>query len=85
MREDGKRIPAPSTLDELHKDPAMKGAVAFLVDVAEPEQTVRFTARKTQLSEIDNRANAAKLTRSAYLVQSALRRNARRSKRARSA
>jgi predicted RNase H-like HicB family nuclease len=76
MREDGERIPEPSTLDDLRNDSAMKGAVAFLVDVAEPERTVRFnvTARESQLSEIDSRAQAAKLTRSAYLVQSALER-----------
>ena len=74
MREDGEKLPAPSTLDELRNDPAMKGAVAFLVEVNEPEKTVRFnvTARETQLSEIDNRARAAKVTRSAYLVHSAL-------------
>lgn len=74
MREDGDRMPEPSSLDDLHNDPAMKGAVAFLVEVAEPEKTVRFnvTARKSQLSEIDSRARAARLTRSAYLVQSAL-------------
>jgi predicted RNase H-like HicB family nuclease len=74
MREDGKIIPDPSTLDDLRNDPAMKDAVAFLVTVAEPEKTVRFniTARESQLAEIDNRARAAKLTRSAYLVHSAL-------------
>lgn len=74
MREDGERLPEPSTLDDLHNDPAMKGAVAFLVEVAEPEKTIRFnvTARASQLSEIDKRARAAKLTRSAYLVHTAL-------------
>ena len=30
MREDGQKIPSPSTLDDLRGDPAMKGAVAFL-------------------------------------------------------
>lgn len=74
MREDGEPVPDPSTLDDLHKDPAMKDSVAFLVEVAEPEKTVRFnvTARESQLSEIDSRARAARLSRSAYLVQSAL-------------
>src|SRR5512146_1819712 len=74
MREDGESIPEPSTLDDLHSDPAMKGAVAFLVTVAEPEKTIRFniTARESQLAEIDSRARAAKLTRSAYLVHSVL-------------
>jgi predicted RNase H-like HicB family nuclease len=74
MRQDGEPIPEPSTLDELRRDPAMKGAVAFLVSVAEPEKTVRFnvTARESQLAEIDRRAAEAKLTRSAFLVRHAL-------------
>jgi predicted RNase H-like HicB family nuclease len=38
MKQDGERLPTPSTLEDLHNDPAMKGAVAFLVDVAEPER-----------------------------------------------
>lgn len=74
MREDGARIPEPSTLDDLRNDPAMKGAVAFLVEAAEPERTVRIniTARESQIAEIDSRARAARLTRSAYIVRSAL-------------
>jgi predicted RNase H-like HicB family nuclease len=74
MREDGEALPEPSSLDDLRHDPAMKGAVAFLVTVAEPEKTIRFnvTARESQLAEIDSRARAARLTRSAYLVHSAL-------------
>lgn len=74
MREDGEALPEPSTLDELGNDPAMKGSVAFLVEVAEPEKTVRFniTARESQLVEIDNRARAVRLTRSAYMVHRSL-------------
>jgi predicted RNase H-like HicB family nuclease len=74
MRKDGEQVPEPSTLDDLRDDPAMKGAVAFLVGAAEPERTVRFniTARESQLSEIDSRARAARLTRSAYMVHSSL-------------
>ena len=75
MVEDGEEIPAPSTLDSLAGDPARKGAVAFLVHV-EPatERTVRIniTAREKQLQEIDKLANKAGLTRSAYMVRSAL-------------
>jgi predicted RNase H-like HicB family nuclease len=64
MREDGEAIPEPSTLDDLRKDPAMKGAVAFLVEVEEPEKTIRvnITARESQLAEIDSRAKAARLS-----------------------
>lgn len=74
MQEDGEPLPEASTLDDLRDDPAMKDAVAFLVEVTGPEKTVRFniTARESQLAEIDNRARAAKLTRSAYMVHSAL-------------
>ena len=74
MREDGQEIPEPSTLDELRNDPAMKGAVAFLVPATELERTVRIniTARESQIAEIDRLARAAKLSRSAFVVQKAL-------------
>ncbi len=74
MREDREEIPEPSTLDDLHGDTAMKGAVAFLVEVRRPERTVRIniTARASQIAEIDRRATGAGLTRSAYIVRSAL-------------
>lgn len=77
MVEDGEEIPAPSTLDALANDPARKDAVAFLVHI-EPEKgrTVRIniTAREKQVEQIDRLANKAGVTRSAYMVQSALRR-----------
>jgi predicted RNase H-like HicB family nuclease len=75
MIEDGEEIPEPSTLDELRGDPAMKGAVAFLTELRQPEKTVRIniTARESQLAEIDRRARAKGLSRSSYIVQSALR------------
>jgi predicted RNase H-like HicB family nuclease len=74
MIEDGDALPEPSSLDDLQGDPAMKGAVAFLVEASEPERTVRvnITARESQLAEIDRRAHAARLSRSAYMVQRAL-------------
>jgi predicted RNase H-like HicB family nuclease len=74
MRENGDVIPQPSTLDDLRSDPAMKGAVAFLTELREPERTVRIniTARESQIEEIDRRARAKGLTRSSYIVQSAL-------------
>jgi HicB_like antitoxin of bacterial toxin-antitoxin system len=75
MSEDGDNIPEPSTLDELAGDPAMKGAVAFLVHI-EPEigRTVRIniTARERQIEEIDRLAASSGMTRSAYMVHSAL-------------
>jgi predicted RNase H-like HicB family nuclease len=74
MQEDGVEIPKPSTLDNLQNDPAMKGAVAFLVEVTAQEKTVRIniTARESQIAEIDRRADAAKLSRSAYIVKRVL-------------
>jgi predicted RNase H-like HicB family nuclease len=80
MVEDGESIPEPSTLDALAKDPVMKGAVAFLVNVEpETDRTVRIniTAREKQLQKIDRLAKRAGLTRSAYMVQSALNHSAR--------
>jgi uncharacterized protein (DUF1778 family) len=56
----------------------MKGAVAFLTELHEPEKVVRIniTARKSQIAEIDRRARARGLTRSSYIVQSALKEKA---------
>ena len=78
MREDGETIPKPSTLADLRGDPAMKGAVAFLTELREPERTVRIniTARQCQIAEIDRRARAKGLSRSLYIVQSALKKEA---------
>jgi predicted RNase H-like HicB family nuclease len=75
MIEDGDALPEPSTLDALARDPAMKGAVAFLVSVEPPEKTVRvnITARESQIEAIDRLARKAGMTRSAYMVQSAVR------------
>lgn len=74
IREDGEAIPQPSTLDDLRSDLALKNAVAFLVEVIEPEKTIRvnITARESELAEIDMRARKARLTRSAYMVRSSL-------------
>jgi predicted RNase H-like HicB family nuclease len=74
MMEDGEAIPEAAILDSLANDPAMKGAVAFLVNVDVTEKAGRFniTARKSQMEEIDRRAKKAGMTRSAYLVASAL-------------
>ena len=85
MLEDGDSLPEPSTLDQLAGDPAMQGAVALVVSADAPEKTVRIniTARESQIEVIDRMAMARGMTRSAYMVQSALRggsgENARRS------
>ncbi len=73
MAEDGEAIPEPSTIDDVAEDPAMKGAVAFLVSV-DLGKTVRvnITAQESQINAIDRRAEEVGMTRSAYMVQSAL-------------
>jgi predicted RNase H-like HicB family nuclease len=78
MRADGEPIPEPSSLDDLRGDTDMKGAVAFLTELREPERVVQIniTARKSQIAEIDRRARAKGLTRSSYIVQSALKEKA---------
>ena len=73
--EDGETIPPSSTLDELAGDPSLRDAVAFLVHVElQTSRTVRIniTARDNQLEQIDRLAASAGMTRSAYIVQSAL-------------
>jgi predicted RNase H-like HicB family nuclease len=74
MLEDGEEIPEPSTLDGLAGDPAMKNAVAFLVsaDIKEKAERFNITARRSQIKEIDRRAKRQGMTRSAYMVASAL-------------
>ena len=74
MVEDGETIPEPSSLDSLANDPAMKGAVAFLVSASAPDALVRvnITARESQMKKIDLLAEAAGMTRSAYMVQAAI-------------
>ena len=75
MIEDGDPIPKPSTLDALASDPALQGAVAVLVPLELTERTVRvnITARESQLEQIDRLAKKAGLSRSAYIVQAAIR------------
>jgi len=85
MIEDGDTIPDPSALDDLATDPARKDAVAFLVHV-DPytDRTVRIniTAREKQLERINQLASQSGMTRSAYMVSSALSRSAAQRKRA---
>ena len=75
MIKDGEPIPKPSTLDSLAGDRAMRGAVAVLIPLALRERTVRvnITVRESQLEQIDRLARKAGLSRSAYIVQAAIR------------
>lgn len=75
MVQDGEDIPAPAMLDAVTDDPAMHGAVAFLVSVEPPgDKTVRvnIAARESQVEKIDARAKRFGLSRSAYLIQAGL-------------
>jgi predicted RNase H-like HicB family nuclease len=86
MIEDGELVPEPSSLDAVENDPNIRGAVAVLVGVEPaPDKTVRIniTARQSQLAAIDRLAGKAGMTRSAYIVQSALNRFASNSAKAR--
>ena len=71
MIEDGERIPRPSNLDDIANDRTRKGSVAFLVS-AEPDVTERIniTAPRSQIREINRRAEQAGLTRSPFIVRS---------------
>jgi predicted RNase H-like HicB family nuclease len=66
MIEDGDAVPEPSNLDEIAKDAAKHGAIAFMVSVD------AFTARESQIEKIDALAEAAGMTRSGYMVRAAL-------------
>jgi predicted RNase H-like HicB family nuclease len=74
MRDDGDTIPRPSTLDHVEKHPGRPGATLFLVDIPVDEKTVRvnITARQSQIETIDRLAESAGMTRSAYIVRSAM-------------
>ena len=74
MIADGKKIPKPSKIDDLVRDPDRQNAVAFLVTPDfRKAKTVRVnvTARENQIELIDRLAGRAGMTRSAYMVQSA--------------
>jgi hypothetical protein len=74
MIEDGDAMPEPSKLDDVAKDAAKHGAIAFMVSVDAPDATVRvnITARESQIEKIDALAEAAGMTRSGYMVRGAL-------------
>jgi predicted RNase H-like HicB family nuclease len=74
MIADGEALPDPSPLDALAGDPARKDAVVILVHVEVAEKAERFniTARKSQMQKIDALARKRGMTRSAYMVTSAL-------------
>ena len=74
MIEDGDAVPEPSKVDDIAADAAKHGAIAFMVNVNAPDATVRvnITARESQLARIDALAESAGLTRSGYMVRTAI-------------
>lgn len=75
MLQDGETIPEPSSLDSVAKDPARTGAICFLVSVSpnvDRPVRINITARESQVHKIDELASKAGMTRSAFLIQSAL-------------
>ena len=74
MIEDGDAVPGPSNLDDIAEDAAKHAAIAFMVSVDAPDATVRvnITARESQIEKIDGLAEAAGMTRSAYMVRAAI-------------
>jgi predicted RNase H-like HicB family nuclease len=74
MIEDGDAVPEPSKVDDIAKDAAKHGAIAFMVSIDAPDRTVRvnITARESQIEKIDGLAEAAGLTRSGYMVRAAI-------------
>jgi predicted RNase H-like HicB family nuclease len=73
MIEDGEKIPAPSSLEEIMKDPDFRDGLAFLVNVPSPDKTIRFnvTAPESALRRIDAAASERGMSRSAFLVRAA--------------
>jgi predicted RNase H-like HicB family nuclease len=74
MIDDGEVVPEPSKLDDIANNAARLGAIAFMVSVDAPDATVRvnITARENQIEKIDALAKEAGMTRSGYMVRSAL-------------
>ena len=76
MQEDGEALPNPSTLDGIQKHRDFKNSKALLAIEcpAVKEKTVRIqvTLRPSALAAIDAAANEKKMSRSRFLVESAL-------------
>ncbi|MFC1889446.1 type II toxin-antitoxin system HicB family antitoxin [Thermodesulfobacteriota bacterium] len=75
MIEDGEKIPAPSQLEDLTKDPEYSDAIAFLV-IDAPESKpkavrVNVTIPEDTLQQIDATAKKRGMSRSSFLVNAA--------------
>ena len=74
LLQDGERIPAPSTLDDIMAKEKNRDALPFLVDLTMPSKVVRIniTARLSDLDVIDAAAAATGTPRSTYLISAAV-------------
>jgi len=75
MVEEGEKLPAPSRLETILRDPHNKGAVPFLVsapDAASKAVRVNVTIPEAILQAIDARAKAVGETRSGLLARGAM-------------
>lgn len=76
MIEDGESIPDPSTLDEVMNSEDFRTGFAIVVPLQTPQQKVmrvNITVTESDLKKIDIAAAKSGMSRSLYLVQSALR------------
>ena len=76
MLEDGDELPAPSTLDEIMKDPANRDSIALLAVAPDPSPRsirVNVTFPEDVLDAIDRYAEGHGLTRSGFLARAAKR------------
>lgn len=75
MVEDGEPLPKPSTLEAVMRDPVAQSGVAVLVDLpADLDKSVRvnITVSERDLAKIDAAAEELGMSRSAFLVRSAI-------------
>ena len=74
MLEDGDDIPEPQCLDAIMDDPDFADGFGFIVDIAPPSKTVRIniTANSHDIELIDTYAKKENLSRSQFLVDSAI-------------
>ena len=76
MLEDGDKIPSPALLDDVMGDEENHDAVAFLVDVADPQPKVvriNVTFKEGVLERIDEYTKVRRMTRAGFLEEAALR------------
>ena len=74
LREDGDEVPAPSALDVIARQPKIKGAVPFMVDLKEPSDKavrINITVPERVLNLIDEAAGPLGGNRSAFMVGAA--------------